>query len=283
MRVDAALSRCWEIKKKVAQRQSPAYLLQSVIGPEDPAAPSDGRRTTADRPQWWAVLAVSLALMALVATVSSTRRHGTAGSLAVHTSSVRHPATRAGTRAAEVGAAPDLAPPSTDSTGTTPTTALRITPAVAGRTDVGTGTDTDAAPPSAPVATTTSTTAPAAAPVTVTDDPVTTTTAVAATAATSPDSPDVATYPGDFDAPDPVSATYPVGATSGTVRASVTFSGTTTLDLSISCSGGDQSQAVVSGGSLTEPVGGGNCSVTLTEPAGVTGSVPYTLTVETSS
>jgi hypothetical protein len=84
-------------------------------------------------------------------------------------------------------------------------------------------------------------------------------------------------YPGD------VSASYPVTA-SGRLSASSTWTGTTDLTLSISCSGRQAQRTGTSG--LSVAVGPAaaasdspTCEVVIAEPQGTEATVSYTLTV----
>jgi hypothetical protein len=85
------------------------------------------------------------------------------------------------------------------------------------------------------------------------------------------------TWPGNLGAPY-TSATYQVTTTGGEVSAQASWSGTPTLTLEVSCGGATKSLSGGSGLYVAVDGGAGSCAITLSEPAGVSVAVSYTLT-----
>jgi hypothetical protein len=234
------------------------------------------------RPVWWAVLAVALGLMALVAAMSFAGRTGP-------------------TRAADAGherratpASTAVAPPTggrpAQPLPTTVSTTAPMTP------PLGTGTSAAAPPttaPSTPRGTVRPTTGSTLGPTGGTGgSPVTTVTSPADSSTTSPAEmtttttvPAVQTFAGYLAYPDDVSATYQTGG-GGTVSATATWTGTPTLSLTITCTSQHVSRNGESGISLavTDDYSAGvPCNVTLAEPPSEEGTVSYSLSVSLAS
>ena len=222
-----------------------------------------GLPTPRIRPHWWAVLAVSVSLLALVAATSG------------------HPNT--GGRAA----APDESanPPQSRSTAPPPTTATTTT-------EPGRGPSTVTPPTSPSPSPTTSSTE--GARVVVRQSSTSTTATTAATTATTTtttaapaDGSSVAAavqtvapmvMSGDLQQPDDASATYPfTGAGSMQVSASSTSS--TPLLLTVTCPEGTLDQAGTSFVSVVIPNADGPCDLVLKETVVQYVAVPYTVTI----
>lgn len=253
------------------------------------ACPAHAVRKGLGRSRAWGVLAVSLALMALVAALSSTtapRSMATAsrgtdargeGAASSPTSVDRRPAEgtapsstlpaaggAAGARSSAAGAGSTQTP---DSGGS----AARVD---AGPGNLGTasaGAAIDESPGAAAPG------LPAIPPATGAATPPggTSASTVLPTAAPYPG-------PGNIEAPT-VSAEYPV-AGGGTVSATATWSGTPTMTLSIACpDGAAGTRSGSSGLSLTvDDSSGGSapCQVTIALPPGADSTVSYTLAIE---
>jgi hypothetical protein len=234
------------------------------------------------RPVWWAVLAVALGLMALVAAMSFAGR--TEPPRAADAAHERR-ATAASTAVARpAGGGP--AQPSSTTASTTPS--------------LGTGTSAAAPPttaPSTPRGTVGPTTGPTLGPTDGTDgSPATAATSPADGATTSPATspaettttttvPAVKTFAGYLAYPDDVSATYQAGGGED-VSATATWTGTPTLSLTITCTSQHVSRNGESGISLavTDDHGAAvPCNVTLAEPPSEEGTVSYSLSVSLAS
>jgi hypothetical protein len=83
-------------------------------------------------------------------------------------------------------------------------------------------------------------------------------------------------WPGNLGAPY-TSASYQVTTTGGEVSAQATWSGTPTLTLEVTCGGATKTLSGSSGLYVAVDGGAGNCTITLSEPAGVSVAVSYTL------
>jgi hypothetical protein len=83
-------------------------------------------------------------------------------------------------------------------------------------------------------------------------------------------------WPGNLGAPY-TSATYQLTTTGGEVSAQATWSGTPTLVLEVACGGVTKSLTGGSGLYVAVDGGAGSCTITLSEPAGVSVAVSYTL------
>jgi hypothetical protein len=214
-------------------------------------------RPARSRPHWWAVLAVSLSLLALVAARSADPRstHGHVGR--------SHATAALGTRSS-------LSPPVTG--GHTSTV--------------------DTAAPAPTVTTSTTTTTVATAPVVssgsssvrpaATHTSSSTTTTVATSTAPAPPPVPTETYTGDLQQPDDSQATYSFTG-SGPMQVSVSWSGPYTLSLSVSCPSGTQNQEGASAFTVVIPDGTGACVTTVRETQMQYNEIPYTLTIGPAS
>jgi hypothetical protein len=206
-------------------------------------------RPARGRPTWWAILAVSLALMALVAATAARSNNAlTPPRLATdeHTTSTT---ARSQPKAnVTVTTLPTLVGASV------PTTTPRV------------GSAAGSSPPSH-LAGTTSTTAPAS--------PTSTTTTTQASSGE-------AVYPGYLQPPSDTSTTYRFNG-EGTTEVSVTWSSSTYLSLNVTCSGFNQTTGGSSVISMSIPDAQGTCQAVLSEPAPANAVVSYTLTVNPSS
>ncbi len=228
------------------------------------------RARVGERVPWWAVLAVALALMALVASLTS----GGPPSAPV----TSRDAGRAVTARPSGGAA--HAPSSDHAAGVPTTTSPLASPGPAGSSSAPGAPPSDAPPTTGPPATVppapdspTTTTLPASALVV---DPVTTTTSPPTTGARSEDEPGNLEYPGN------VSATYTVAA-SGTLTATATWTGTPDLSVSLTCPGGQSQKTGGPGLSASVPSGSETaavtCTVVLAETPTADATVSYSLQI----
>jgi len=211
-----------------------------------------GLPTPRIRPHWWAVLAVSVSLLALVAATSG------------------HPNTSGGR-----AAAPDASanPPQSRSTAPPPTTATTTT-------EPGRGPSTVTPPTSSSPAPTTSSPEGARVVVRQSSAPTTTTAAPAGGSSVAAAVQTVApmVMSGDLQQPDDSSATYPfTGAGSMQVSASSTSS--TPLLLTVTCPEGTLDQAGTSFVSVVIPNADGPCDLVLKETVVQYVAVPYTVTI----
>jgi len=228
----------------------PPFRVRRYVVVEGGTDTTGGRRArpARGRPHWWAVLAVSLALMALVAATAAS-----------HPSRSRARAPEAAVTSTTQGS-PD---PATDS----PHAVSPAPPPAAGDTTFA---RTALTPPSSTPDTTSGTT---------TSVPETTTTAGSGDG-TSPlqSSAHALTQQGYLQPPDDSSADYPFTA-SGPVRVSASWPTTTNLSLSVTCPSGTET----ADGSLTVtvmlPTAAGNCQATLSESDTETATVSYSLTI----
>lgn len=232
-------------------------------------------RVVRGRPNWWVILAVSLALMALlVATSGGTPHRGRRGqALGGATSSDAHAgATRhAGGSPASAAATTTTTPPTSPTApshavaaqggGSTPANAGETSLTAASRSPAGSGSPTagGGAPP------TTTTTAPA---------PATTTT-------TSPgvvEPADRTQTEGYLDPPVQTSSNFDF-AGSGAMQVAVVWSGNTYLTLSVSCPTGGQDVGGTAAMQATLPDASGECQATVAEPSAESTPVTFTLTI----
>jgi hypothetical protein len=219
---------------------------------------SAGARPLRIRPHWWAVLAVSLALLALVAAATSDRPT-TSGHRRSALSAQRHQA-----------APPPPSPtttsttvPQTTTTTVTPSTSLVVPPTGAAREN-----DVSSHPATAPAPTTTTTT------------PVTTAASTGRAAPTQPSGP-VATSTtdsGSLQQPDTAFASY-VFTGVGSMTVSVTWTYATPLSLTVNCPGGSNTKVGTSTISVVIPNAGGDCGTTLKETLVQYDAVDYVLTI----
>jgi hypothetical protein len=213
------------------------------------------------RPHWWAVLAVSLSLLALVAAATAGHPDGR----------VHHGQEAVASGDGQTGRRPD---PTTTTTTTTvlqpdlgfaPVTSTTLTPTTS--------------PPGAPF--TVSTKGPVATEPSsnVPSAPTTTTTAPSAAAATSGTTPvQPQTFPGDLQYPDAAMAVIPFTG-SGSMRITATWTPMTALSISATCPGGSGSNEGPSGISVVIPDADGSCDIVLKETVVQWDDVSYTVTV----
>ena len=223
---------------------------------------SDGRRprVARSRPNWWVILAVSLALMALlVATAGNPKRivRGGAHGIANAQSSDSHGARGAGASSRSTSASKSTA-------RSTTTTA-----------PVGAGANTAAtALTSTHPATVPTTTAPQA-PATTTTTPLvvpTTTTTVAAPPLGA------GSHQGVIEPPAQRSGSVAFTG-SGAMQISVVWSGPTYLTMQVSCPSGSQNVGGSSAMQASLPDASGSCLATVSEPASESTALAYTITI----
>jgi hypothetical protein len=224
-------------------------------------------RVARGRPNWWVILAVSLALMALlVATAGNgprAKRHD--GTLASAPTS--HPRRPAGS--ADAGAPSNAHALRTTTTTTTSTTTSTTLPS-GGRPFGASGTSllstrTLGATVTAP---------PAAVPVvTTTVPPTTTTTSVGASV------PAARTQTqGYIDPPLQTSNSYGFTGT-GAMEISAVWSGSTYLTMEVSCPNARETVGGTSAMAASLPDAGGSCLATVSEPSSETTALTYTITI----
>lgn len=225
-------------------------------------------------PHWWAILAVSLALMALVAVASPGARTTTVTPLAART---------AGTPTLAHSAAPVSRTPSTtmaasNSTTTVPSQPMPVSPP----------TSKDAASPSTPASAPTPTTLAGGTSMggkstkTLTAATATTLAPIVPPEGTGSDggsaSTPVNTQQGYLQPPQNTSVEYPVTA-GGSLRVAATWSSADTLTLSAICPDARESESDQGAVTVTLPVASGDCQVTLSEPSTENDTVSYSLTI----
>ncbi|HEY1446036.1 MAG TPA: hypothetical protein VGF51_14175 [Acidimicrobiales bacterium] len=210
------------------------------------------------RPNWWVILAVSLALMALLVATAGNPRHAARGAhgIANAQSSDSH-----GARAAGAGG-------STHSPSKAPSTTTTV-PARPGASTAATAlTSTQGAT----VPTTTG--PPAAAPVTTTTAPV-----VVPTTTTVP-SPALGAGSHQGVIEPPAQRSSSVGFTgTGAMQVSVVWSGSTYLTMQVSCPSGNQNVGGSSAMAASLPDASGSCLATVSEPSSESTALTYTITI----
>jgi hypothetical protein len=230
-------------------------------------------RVARGRPNWWVILAVSLALMALlVATAGAPAgRSGPRRSLGESSAGDAHPVSP------PIGTTPGkVSPPHTSSSTTTTTTTTTSPPATATSSGTalvsahGFGDDTGA-PANAPA------TAPATGPTAVTTTTATTSTTTTTQPASLPA--DRTQTQGVLDPPVQTSNGYGFTGT-GATEISVVWSGDTYLTMTVSCPNGGQSVGGTSAMEASLPDAQGSCQATVSEPASESASLTYTITIE---
>lgn len=248
--------------------------------PRPPEAPG----ATAFRPRWWALLSVSLGLMALVVASSHADRPPPTADASGRTrrpvAPPHHLADHPVGSPASRSEPPTSATPTISARPTTPGVSPDFPPAVA-----------MASPPSnAPAggrsatattatATTATTTTAATAPEGPPGQPVTPATLPTPGASSGGGTDRWSSQPGNLEFPDNVSATYPL-ASGGGVTASATWTGAPALELSVDCPGGQSGRTGPSGLAVSVAGPAGACTVTLAEPAGIEATVAYTLDLQ---
>jgi len=235
-----------------------AYRVAVADGIGGSAPPT---RAPAAKPHWWAVLAVTLSLIALVTAVSASsshRRAERAGVVGAHRSGQRSvPASggagTAGDVAATTGASRTVSTPTAGAPEPPETTTSVPIELVTGPMAVPTG----SVPPSPP---TTTTSLPSSSP-----------------------PPPLITYPGYLEYPDNVSATYGLMESTGTLEVSASWNTPDDLELSAQCGQGNPSTLTGPSG-LATSVGsdGSTCRVVLSQLDGDRSTLSYQLSVALS-
>jgi len=219
-------------------------------------------RVVQGRPNWWVILAVSLALMALLVATSGSSphpaRHG--GALASATTGGRHPGDAAPSRSG---------PTSVQTNATTTSTPHPVTVQPA-------GSGSSLPPSGTPGAGTSSATGPSVTAATTTTAITTTTTTTTSAAASQPA--DRMQTQGYLDPPLQTSNGYGFTGT-GAMQISVLWSGTTYLTMSISCPNGNQNVGGTSAMEASLPDATGNCRATVGEPSSESAALTYTITI----
>jgi hypothetical protein len=226
-------------------------------------------RVARGRPNWWVILAVSLALMALlVATAGAPPdRPGPRRSLGESSTGAAHPVPP------HVGTSPgrDSPPHSSSSTTTTTATTSPPAPPTSGTALVSAhGFRDDTGAPAS---------APATAPTAVTTTTATTTTTTTTTTQPASLPADRMQTQGVLDPPVQTSNGYGFTGT-GAMQVSVVWSGDTYLTMTVSCPSGSQSVGGTSAMEASLPDAQGNCQATVSEPASESTSLTYTITIE---
>jgi hypothetical protein len=212
------------------------------------------------RPNWWVVLAVSLALIAVLVATAGTTPHDARGKVA----GLRVATTHGG---APTRVAPGHAPADTTTSTTAPapapgpaangTSLLSAAAAGGGRAPTTGG----------PGVATTTTVAPGA---TTTVPPVQSTSQQPAARATQNE--------GYLDPPLQTSQAF-VFTGSGATQVSVVWSGSTYLTMVVSCPNGSQSVGGTSAMQATLPDAAGSCRATVSEPSSESTALTFTITI----
>jgi hypothetical protein len=197
-------------------------------------------RPARGRPTWWVVLAVSLALMALIAATAARTGRSAGGPLLPHRDAVSSTTTTSHPGSASV-------PTSVTTPVSTPSFAGGSTAAAISHTPAITTT-------SVPVAPSTTTTAGGPPPT-------------------------GSTYPGYLQPPQTSSTIYAFSG-QGPTRISVTWSGATYLTMSVTCSGFNQSTGGSSAMSMSIPNAQGACQAAVSEPTTENDTLSYTIAID---
>ena len=234
--------------------------LSAVVTGESAGEPDASSHRRSGRPHWWAVLAVTLALMALVIANSDRSRRSSTDSERplVPSFAVR----------------PTL--PGHGSSTQSPASA----PETIGRASTGGNPATHAQPGETQAPNAGAVTAPTTS-ATLTITPSTVPSQVVTTSPSATGS--LESYPGYLEAPDDISSSYPVSNPGGTVVATANWSGSTYLSLSIDCPSAHQESSGTSGLSISTSSYDSSCNITLQEPTNISGTVVYTLTISKQS
>jgi hypothetical protein len=221
------------------------------------------------RPHWWAVLAVSLSLLALVAAATSS-----------HPGGPDHPRQEAAAaRDGQGGRISASTPGRTTTTtsgpglGSAPVTSTTVTPVTAppgGPVTIATiGTKLQAATKPS------STVPPVPTPTTTT---TTTTPSGGANTGGTPAQPAPQIFSGDLQQPYDATASIPFTG-SGSMRITATWPTTPTLSLTVTCPGGSQNEKGSSSLSVVIADADGSCEIVLEETLVQFAGVSYTVTV----
>jgi hypothetical protein len=230
-----------------------AYRYGAVV---EGIGTTEGRRSRVarGRPNWWVILAVTLALMALlVATAGNPGRHSPRGT---------HALTDAPTGGGGGGrkSGPSAAS-TTTSTSVVPATDVPHTPATSlvssSHSGAGGGTPT---------------TVPASVPTTT----VPTTTTTTAPGASQPS--DRTQSEGVIEPPAQRSSGFDFTGT-GAMTVSVVWSGATYLTMQVSCPNGSQNVGGTAAMGVTLPDASGSCTATVTEPTSESTALTFTITI----
>jgi hypothetical protein len=239
---------------------TPAYGVPVVGGGSDT---TEGLRSRVvqGRPNWWVILAVSLALMALLVATSGSSPHPVrrGGAPASATAGGPHRGDAAHGQGGPTGVQANAA--STSTTSVPPP--APVTPTTSGPSLLSTGSP-DAGTP------------PATGPSITTTTGATTTTTTAGPAASQPA--DRMQTQGYLDPPLQTSNGYGFTGT-GAMQISVLWSGTTYLTMSISCPNGNQNVGGTSAMEASLPDATGDCRATVSEPSSETAALTYTITI----
>jgi hypothetical protein len=219
------------------------------------------RRTLRARPNWWVILAVSLALIALLVATGSAPRPSARGGRPITAAAGDHRTGNHGHAPTEGATTHKLS--LTPTTGTTTTT-------VAASSQSTLHTDAVVQVPPTPA---TDTTAP---PVTSTTVAPTTTTTTAPTG--NAQAADRTQEPGVLQPPGTRSQGFAFNG-AGATEVSVTWSGATYLTMVVSCPNGSQSVGGTSAMAATLPDATGACMATVTEPASESVALTFTITI----
>jgi hypothetical protein len=239
-------------------------MVWAVAGAGSDHGAVAGRSGARGNPNWWVILAVSLALMALLVATSGGGGDGRRTPRASQAADRNSPGAPHGHVAA-----PRQLTTTTTSRPTTPTIPETTTTAAS---PASSSSSADTRPASGSVLTGTSsapTTLPSAAPPTTT---TTTTTGPSQTAIP----PGRTQNQGYIDPP--LDASNQFGFTgTGNMMVSVVWSGNTYLTMSVSCPSGGNDAGGTSVMEASLPNASGNCTATVTEPSSESVSLTYTI------
>jgi cytoskeletal protein RodZ len=242
-----------------------AYGVPVVGGSTDPAEKVS--RTPRARPNWWVILAVSLALIALL----------------VATGSAPRPAARHGRQLADSAAGDPVRTTDHDHASSGNVTSRRLAPTTTSSTSTTVAASSGSARPTGPT-TPVSSTPGAAATTSPSFPPVTTTTASPTTTTTTTvttgdeQAADRSQWQGVLDPPGTRSQGFAFTG-SGATQVSVVWSGATYLTMVVSCPDAGQSVGGTSAMAATLPDASGACMATVTEPASESVGLTFTITI----
>ena len=223
-------------------------------------------RAAQGRPNWWVILAVSLALMALLVATSGSsppplRHHGALATAT--TGDPRHGEVAPGRGAGATRVQTQAAPTTTSTSDPRP---APMTPATSDSSLLAAGSPGAGTPPG---------TGPGV-PTTTTVATTTTTTTSASSAASQPA--DRMQTQGYLDPPLQTSNGYGFTGT-GAMQVSVLWSGTTYLTMSVTCPNGNQDVGGTSAMEASLPDATGSCRATVSEPSSESAALTYTITI----
>ena len=225
-------------------------------------------RVVRGRPNWWVILAVSLALMALLVATAGSAPRGTGhpGAAGSRVASDAHRPTISGHRSAP---APGVhAGGGTAATTSTTLPARAFAPSQTPTTGAGSALLDNHS-------NATTGTSPSTVP------PATTTTLPPTTTTTSPNAAlpaDRTQTQGYLSPPLQTSNSFAFTGT-GAMQISVLWSGSTYLTMKVSCPSGSQSVGGTAAMAASLPDASGSCLATVSEPASETASLTYTITI----